>query len=261
MSEQPGLLALPGRSEVAVVRGARALARVSLVALTVAVAARRIAGALSDPLDAPTLFLLGVLLAAAAAIARAGTNFTSSRNARSRPRPLDILISALLLIAGAALSLPGSSVIGLAALWLALLAEEVWSWATAWRLHTTAESTLKPPSRLIATKVVRPGSKSQVIQTMTRRRSEQQDVIEGTVRIEFAAGQRTEVAHLAFCPPLSCVPDFELEQTAGPLVRLKETQLFPYGVRIEARLNAESAHPESIVVRFAAADPGELPAE
>ncbi|HPP54073.1 MAG TPA: hypothetical protein PK777_14065 [Thermoguttaceae bacterium] len=61
------------------------------------------------------------------------------------------------------------------------------------------------------------------------------EVRSGWVRVDFLPGQRTAIVHIAFCPPFAHQPSLHLEQTGGPLVRVKTTHLYPYGVRIEVK--------------------------
>ena len=52
-----------------------------------------------------------------------------------------------------------------------------------------------------------------------------------------AAGQRVAECHLAFCPALARVPDFEVDPVSGPDAQLEVTHLVPWGSRIEIRLS------------------------
>jgi hypothetical protein len=71
--------------------------------------------------------------------------------------------------------------------------------------------------------------------------------MEGSVRTVFAAGQRTENCHVAFCPPFPSSPRVACRQLEGPETRIKLAQVLPQGVRIELRL-AEAPDEEATVL-------------
>lgn len=75
-------------------------------------------------------------------------------------------------------------------------------------------------------------------QWMTRRDEPDGEAIEGTVRVHFTPGQRESVVHVTFCPPLSSVPDVELECIDGDEWQLKTEAALPYGLRIQIRRSA-----------------------
>jgi hypothetical protein len=98
-----------------------------------------------------------------------------------------------------------------------------------------------------------------VMQHFVRSRAENgAEKISGWLRIPVETGQQIFVAHVAFCPPLAQIPQFDLYQTEGPQARLRTTQLLAYGARIELRLNALPAKPTEIVVHFEASALSEL---
>ena len=244
----------PGMNS-AVVLTIGCIAALGLASLTLIGVSRRLAGALREPLGFGPLCSIGLSLGLAAIVAHACWKDPRAESPLRKGWPLHALLTALVLIAGLALSLPGSSILGLVALWLMLIAAEGASWALLarsprWRPAADEIPAAVPPVDASA------DMPDQTTLTMTRRRiGGRTDVIEGAVRISFAPGQRTEVAHVAFCPPMEAVPEFHLEQLDGPPARLKDTQLLPYGVRIEAKLNAEPQHATSIIAQFVARDP------
>jgi hypothetical protein len=95
-----------------------------------------------------------------------------------------------------------------------------------------------------------------VVHQLTRRRTnEGADELAGWLRVDFAAGQRTGHAHLAFCPAFERAPRLEVEQLDGPRARIKTAQLLPYGARLDLKLSATAEHPERLTLRIAAVDP------
>lgn len=241
-----------------------ALAALVLVALTgVVVCARRATGALVEPLSPGVLAGLGVVLAALAIWFRQ----TWAATARSRAAVYAAWAapSLVLVIWAAGVSLAGSDALGLAALVGTLLLEEGWSWG---RLRRRAElgvprdtATLEPPtprgagSPLAAVLHDLPPAQDEpdeaVTQQLTRRQAETGEVIEGWVRVSFAAAQRHATAHVAICPPLARVPVCFAEQSDGPAARIKVAQVLPYGVRFELKLDEPAVEPSGVYVEFA----------
>ncbi len=86
-------------------------------------------------------------------------------------------------------------------------------------------------------------------------------VVQGMVRVRFAAGQRTTSAHLAFCPPLAGSLELEFEQVDGPEARIQLGQLLPHGARLDIRLPQASPTPDSVVIDVAAQARMDSPAE
>jgi len=94
-----------------------------------------------------------------------------------------------------------------------------------------------------------------VSQCLTRTRSQDQgERIEGTVRVEFAAGQKVAVVHVPFVPPLPRVPRIECHLMDGAELRVKVAAAHTYGMRIEARRTGSADAALSAEVSFAAHD-------
>ena len=76
------------------------------------------------------------------------------------------------------------------------------------------------------------------VQWMSRRKTDRGETIEGGIRLSFGPGQRQEVLHVSFCPPLAGVPEVECEVLDDTPVELRVATAQPYGLRIEARRDA-----------------------
>lgn len=75
-----------------------------------------------------------------------------------------------------------------------------------------------------------------VVQWMSRSQApDGGETVEGGVRVSFAPGQRQEVLHVSFCPPLASAPDVECEVLDDAPVAVRVTAAHPYGLRLEAR--------------------------
>jgi hypothetical protein len=77
--------------------------------------------------------------------------------------------------------------------------------------------------------------------------------LSGWLRMNLAAGQRTDTLHVAFCPPFEHAPIVEAEAVSGPDCRIKVAEVMPYGARLEIKLNASTSADESLLVSFFAA--------
>ena len=258
----------------------RAVALALLAALTilaVVLAERRLAGALARPLPPWLLIVAGVLLAAWAAAIRwvlyPRLVHASSSALRT---PLVFLPTMLLLVAGISLSLPGSGLWSLGCFWLLLIGEESGSLQLWWPGATidrdaSALPLAKPP---IADNLLtdNPADDDEelaetlppedVTQQMVRRRqADGTQALSGTLRTDFASGERTATAHLAFCPPFDRAPEFSAAAMAGPGAQVRAVQVLAYGVRLEIKLDAVSRECASVLVGFEAWERGTRNAE
>jgi hypothetical protein len=91
-----------------------------------------------------------------------------------------------------------------------------------------------------------------VIQQMIRRREPgQAESLQGSLRTEFAAGQRTASAHVAICPPFELAPHCQAAVAAGPQAEVRVATALPFGVRFEIKLARAAAEPTDVVIEFA----------
>lgn len=96
-----------------------------------------------------------------------------------------------------------------------------------------------------------------VLQQLTRIRDEAGiETIFGTLRAEFAPGQRHATLHVGFCPPLAGVPSIEADPADGPDATVKIIQAFAHGARLEVRLTAPAAEPCSVLLEMTAVPHG-----
>lgn len=82
---------------------------------------------------------------------------------------------------------------------------------------------------------------------LSRRTTEKAEQIEGWVRVDFVAGQRETVVHVAFCPPLPGLPDIETEDLEGADLEIRVAAAFAFGTRLSVRRSG-AVH-ESYTVR------------
>jgi hypothetical protein len=234
-----------------------------LTAAALVVVARRLAGALANPLEPAILFATGVLAATAAAAIRLGWFFTPTASAaNSPPRRLDHAMMALTSLSVAALAaglcVPETPALGTFLLCTLLGAEESWAWA--WHIrHSISLPVPRPPSRAPTPRArlsLDPDVavlSENVTQQLTRSQAADGDEeLSGWLRTTFAPGQRTASVHVAFCPPFAATPQLEVEQLDGPEARIKTAQLLPYGARLDLKLAAAAEEPTNVLLQFSA---------
>jgi len=224
--------------------------------------ARRLAGALGEPLDTAQLAIAACGFAAATLSIRlllggdtAGlfsivknTVVPANRGVRQHgySRVLVCLLTTALptaaaLAAGLSLSLPQSTAVGLAVFWTIILGTEscFFAYSAFGRLFRIA---LEPQTAV-----------ERITQQLVRSQdADGAETISGILRAEFLRGQRTAAVHVAFCPPLSALPALEVSQTDGPPARVKTVQLLPYGARFDIKLAKDAAAPTAVAVQFSA---------
>ena len=74
---------------------------------------------------------------------------------------------------------------------------------------------------------------------LSRRMTDDGELIEGWIRIQFAEGQRETLVHVSFCPPLPGNPELETEDLDGAELEIRVAAVFPFGARISVRRNGQ----------------------
>jgi hypothetical protein len=95
-----------------------------------------------------------------------------------------------------------------------------------------------------------------VLQRLTRFRDPHgRESLSGSLRAEFAPGERTVQIYVSFCPPFDGSPTVEVEQSEGSPARITVGHVRPHGARIEVRLAVESATASYVAVELFGACP------
>jgi hypothetical protein len=246
-----------------------------LLALTIWLAVRRASGALRTPLSSAALLLAAAAASVlAVAVAALCSRFDRLKAHRSRRIGLASMLVVTLIGLGAAISLPGSSTLGLAGTWAIfsiaaclLLAHAgalpapaaIGSPAAATNVSAVDELSVARPSCAIAgDDAQRAGDTADdeplplhVDQQWTRARdADGQPYIEGLARVRFAAGQRTAHHHVAICPPWERPPEVDVEQVAGPAAQVQLGMSLPQGIRVDVRRLESTEAAAAVVVAF-----------
>ncbi|HWC88193.1 MAG TPA: hypothetical protein VG433_01000 [Pirellulales bacterium] len=213
----------------------------SLILAAAVLMERRLGGDMAAPLGAGWLAAVAAAAVLVAHLARRCDSFRSATEPNSAAPPITATswssTCACIVLAGA-LSLPGSSPAGLAALWGIVLVGEGGWWLSRLRLpHSPADRDIAEAPWIVQ-------------QARRDRHGDGRERVVGWMRVDLPAGQRVAQAHVAFCPPLEQTPAIELRQTSGPAARLKLGQALAYGARFELKLPEPG--PASIVLEYTA---------
>jgi hypothetical protein len=213
-------------------RAAIAPALMASVVLVLAVAmflvARRLSGAFAESLAPVPLIITAIGLLAWATAVRL----------RLGDRRVDWLLAMVLALFAFACSFPGNRAVD----WVV--------WVT-----TFAAFALVPARRSSPAIGSESDKVAAVLQQLTRSRTAAGcETIRGTLVAEFAAGERTAILHIAFCPPFEQLPTVEAEVAKGPACDVKLAQILHQGARLEARLARASTSAERATIEFSASD-------
>jgi hypothetical protein len=246
----------------------RALAAVVVLA-AVLLASRRLAGALERPLPAVGLIVVGLALAGARLASSAISDHPSRRDGPAlRMEPIATLAT---LVAGWSVSLPGSSGLGLAVLWLSIIGGEALAWRSLLREPNRSKNSGRgetgsaaggrsigrdpvdrSPEDIEVTPMVELADADTRQHLVLAHTTDGRDVLHGWSRVTFAPGQRTAAIHVAFCPPFLAIPGVWVQASTGPDCRVKIGQLMPYGMRLDVRLSQVDREAVEVTVAFAA---------
>jgi hypothetical protein len=264
-----------GALPMSVPRSGAAALLALLGAAALMVVARRLAGALANPLEPAVLFATGLLVASMAIAIRLGWLAPpTARPSLRLDRIVMVLTSVAVAALGVGLCVPDTSVVGMFLLGILLGTEESWAWA--WHLRHSegraveqAERSVRLDAAHAAPPRATRGSAAphaavtldeeletlpdDVTQQFTRSQTaDGTEAISGWLRLAFAAGQRTGSLHVAFCPPFAAMPELEVEQVDGPEARVRTAQLLPYGARLDLKLLAPADESTAVLLQFSA---------
>jgi len=229
---------------------------------------RRLADALVEPLPPTGLLLVGAVIAGLGMVVRRLITLDGIRGWWRIG--LHTAMSAAVVGIGVSLSVPGTNGGALGVFWLLLAVEEGIGWGG---LRRSVAPQTQRHEAILATELVEQkrdvgeshgavpvglgdaSADPAVVHQLTRRRTvEGTDELSGWLRVEFLSGQRTEHAHLAFCPAFDHVPRLAVEQTDGPRARIKTAQLLPYGARLDLKLSSPVDAKQRVTLRITAVE-------
>lgn len=241
------------------VHSAALLAISVLAALSAAVLLeRRLSGALVQPLPLGLLVCVAVI---AAAVTFATTSLLDRFSSGAFCTAARWLVAVSLPLFAVALCLPQSPMIGLIVLWLAVVGAEVQLWRHGGR--ESSRLALRLPAMKLRGETVVDGrvvggdagviAPESATQKLAFRRADDGAVtVEGLLRVDFAAGERTVNAHVAFCPAFLAPPQVDVELTSGPDCAVRQALVLPWGVRFELKLAEPGAAASVVMFEFLA---------
>ena len=250
-----------------------AAASIALLTLACMIAARRLAGGLAIPLGPGSLLVVAGVLSAIATLMRVAVIVTFGER-RSWPEwGLLIVPSLTMLLLANSLSLPKTAVAGLIAIWGIIgLHEAAWLAGFWWRigrplrwgrrqtvarLPSAGNSILSPDAGQSTSDVERSEFDGRLTQILQRGVDEQgNEMFWGTIRADFAAGQRSQSLHLAFCPPFDSLPELTVDRAEGPAANVSVAEVQSYGARIEVRLGGVLPEVTEVTLEFYARQAG-----
>lgn len=259
-----------------------------ILALACVLLLRRLAGAFQQPLSAGSLIVAGLTMAGLAGAMRGAWRWLEKQHRAGEFRRIDAfewlpMLAAVLL--GVAVSCPASPTWALVVFWFTVCGGELAYWcprACLRRRGSTRESfspgdggretrlagdapqVSAPPiaehkSALLEEVEDDEGELEilppDVFQRITRAKAgDGSAVVYGLVRCEFAADQRQQNVHVAFCPPLTQKPHLHADQILGPKVTLKPSLVETFGACLDVRLVAPNSEPAVVQIQFYAAE-------
>jgi hypothetical protein len=237
-----------------------------LVALACVLLLRRLAGAFQQPLPAGGLIAAGLAVAGLAGGIRAVGHWLAKYDHAAEPRRIDAcgwlpMLAAGLL--GLAVSCPASPTWALVFFWVTVCGGELAYWcprAYIGRRGTEEHvAALREEEEEGELETLPPDVFQRIIRAKA---GDGSAVVYGLVRCEFAADQRQQNVHVAFCPPLAQKPHLHADQILGPKATLKPSLVETFGACLEVRLVAPSSEPAAVQIQFYAAEkpPREPPA-
>jgi hypothetical protein len=241
---------------------------VSMALVAIFLLSRRLTGGLSTPLSPLLLITVGLIAAAGACSAQLLIQSCNRANVFALS---SIVASWLILpvppVIAIAVSLPGSSSLGLVALWLSVGGTELGLWQLRKnRPVTVAELISGQPQTITSQPIIKSsaiGADEVPVQdhrealTATQKLVYHRAVdgalhVEGWLQARFIAEQRTAIVHVAFCPAFDRAPRVEAELVEGPPAELRPTLVLPWGVRWEIKLDAPATAPTIAKFEFIA---------
>ena len=223
--------------------------------------ARRLSGALSQPLEFGPAVGVALLLAGSSWLLRMAAIRLAVNEWQIQA--LIATMTAITWTIMVALTLANMSPLAVLALWLPVVATEI-----AWRVLPRAE---REGSRGAGEQGSRSGEGEEqagrrtreqaraeaelpanVWQQLVRVRDGEVERVSGVLRLDFAAEEQTTALHLAFSPPLAREPRVELAAIDAAGVTVRATDCRTYGVRLEAKRGRETGSELSVLVKLTA---------
>ncbi len=210
--------------------------------------ARRAAGAFSDELPAPQLFIVATIALA----------WTIAVRELSHPSAIipSIAISVLLALA-IACSYPGAHILDWL-IWPAVMLEAVF--LPPFRRRQLPITAATPDPHTLSAESSSDVSDQEeesetILQHLTRiRLDDGREAIRGELTAEFTTGERQTTIYVAFCPPFERLPQIEANIADDSDATVKIAQFLHNGAQLEVRLPDAAEEPFRVTVELYAAE-------
>jgi len=252
----------PIRSGTVLARSALFCAIVFSIVLSVALLVRSLYGSFA-PLHSGLLLLTIVSFVAAAD----GWRYALRRLGTTLPRRTlwcDALVTVLLVLVTAAVSVPGTNRWALLCIWFILFGHEtaIYVAPRIAQLRRVAVGSARAlwsrrPRRAspLDMRIGDSDIQASVSQRLLRWIDNDHDVVSAEFHCTFQPQERQQPIHIVFCPPLLHSPTIMTEQLSGPPVTMKTSQCYTFGARLDVRLASASAAATDVFVRVIARSP------
>lgn len=212
---------------------------------------RRVQGAFNSPVSFGMLLVIGVVLAGWLA-----ASYWRSRILQVGTISLSLGVLAAILIA-LAISIPGSSVIGVVLLWVPILTTAFFfCWAQISDLRGETEQRPSKQPQPTVSDVFEEAIDPSISQSITRRFDQDgTEVISGSIRCRFEPNERMRNAHIGFCPVLESEPEVFAEIVEGPDAEVGVGQILCTGVRFDVKIQHPGTEKTSVLIEFYAKCP------
>ena len=233
------------------------------IGLAFLVLMRRLGGAFNQPLGGTALVAVALCIAAAVFCFRQLSEVARHDPAEDNPRGwifryLLPTVGAIALLV--ALSIPGSSILGLLCAWSIVIGADVGQWLDFLGPQLRRDSAASPPRHPAVEPLVdsselefdeeEPEVPAGLVQQITRVVEGPSESIHALVRASVAPQDRLAIMHLAFCPPLHARPELTAHALDAADADVKITQAETFGVRLEVRLAATAESPRELLVEI-----------
>jgi hypothetical protein len=213
----------------------------------------------------PIGWLASVFFVGITAILRSAWRNSCDAAQGSASKTVWIVTSLAVFVWAWATTVLASNIVDVVAIWLICLTSEACWWflflqagPKSSRLAESTENLERDDARQPVTVFAEPDNSEllntlgdTVVQQLTRSETEEHgEIIHGLVRCRFRAGERQQVQHVAFCPPLASQPSILVDQIDGPMAKLKVAQSESFGARFEIRLERVRRRSTEFVFEF-----------
>jgi hypothetical protein len=221
---------------------------------------RRAAGAFDSPLSAAGLLAASLVLTSLAILASRSLVGKPSWS-KIRWAPLAVAVAAAL-----AISLPGSSSLGMVLLWSGMVLagaaslllgrySPTTSWSFPMEIIRGGDRGARRRKQIPARSSAMSDAAAGESQWLSRREQAGRETIHGRVLAVVPAGRRSAVAHVAFCPPFPQSPQVDIKPATTPGLTISAGQVLPHGVRLDVKLASPAPRKASVRIEFWARGP------